>query len=83
VVDIEEFLEAKLAALRCYRSQFVRGPGSVPTLLNDPAYLRRVEVDARAYGQRIGRGAGEPFEIDGAVPIDDPMALLAPGEAHA
>jgi bacillithiol biosynthesis deacetylase BshB1 len=77
VVDIEAFLPAKLAALGCYRSQFERGAGDQPTQLNDPAYLRRIETDARHYGRLIGAAAGEAFVTDGAVAVDDPVQLFA------
>ena len=78
VVDISAELETKLRALGCYRSQFERAAGSTPTLLNDPAWLVRVETDARTFGQLIGCAAGEPFQIDGGVPLTDPVAALAP-----
>lgn len=82
VVDVTAEMETKLQALRCYRSQFERSPGRVGTLLNDPAYLQRVETNARAYGQLIGCGAGEPYGLDGPLPVDDPLALLAPTEGN-
>lgn len=78
IVDISETLDAKLAALRCYRSQFESGPGRRPTVLNDPAWLQRIEANAHHYGARIGRRAGEPYAQDGDVAIDDPTTLLAP-----
>ncbi len=78
VVDVSAVLPLKLEALRCYRSQFEPGPGRVPTLLNDPAYLQRVETNARTYGQLIGCTAGEPYAVDGPVPLVDPVAALVP-----
>lgn len=78
VVDIGAELPTKLAALGCYRSQFERGEESRATILNDPAYLQRVETAARHYGALIGSSAGEPYVMDGAVPLDDPVAALAP-----
>ncbi len=77
VVDIRHELEAKMQALRCYASQFERAAGDTATLLNDPAYLQRIETNAHTYGQLIGSPAGEPYAIDGAVPLDDPIAALA------
>ncbi len=76
VVDVSDVLEVKMQALRCYRSQFERGPGRMATLLNDPSYLQRIETNARTYGQLIGRPAGEPFALDGPVPLADPVAAL-------
>jgi N-acetylglucosamine malate deacetylase 1 len=78
VVDVSAELPAKIAALGCYRSQFERGAGQVATVLNDPGYLERIEIHARHYGQQIGTPAGEPFTIEGAVPVADPVQLLAP-----
>ncbi len=77
VVDIRDELAAKLRSLRCYASQFERHANDAPTLLNDPAYLARIETNARTYGQLIGSPAGEPYRIDGAVRLDDPVAALA------
>lgn len=54
IVDISPFLERKLAILSLYESQFIRGRG-------DRAALLRIETEARGYGARIGRAAGEPF----------------------
>ena len=50
----------------------------MPTLLNDPAYLQRIETQARTYGQLIGCQAGEPYVVEGSVPVDDPVAVFAP-----
>jgi len=77
VVDVSDALAKKLEALRCYRSQFERQGGAVPTHLNDPAFLRRIETDARHYGQLIGVAAGEAYVVDGGVPVDDPVATFA------
>jgi bacillithiol biosynthesis deacetylase BshB1 len=79
VVDIGEFLAVKLAALRCYRSQFERGAGREATHLNDPAYLARIETDARHYGRLAGVAAGEAFVVDGVIPVDDPLRLWPEG----
>ena len=82
VVDISATLEVKLAALRCYRSQFSRDGGTAPTPLNDPAYLRRIEADARHYGHLAGLGAGEPFRVEGAIAVDDPLEFFAVREVQ-
>lgn len=79
VVDVSATLALKLQALRCYRSQFQPTPGRVATFLNDPAYLQRIETNARTYGQLIGKAAGEPYGLDGPVPLQDPVATLAAG----
>ena len=77
VVDISEELDDKMRAIRCYRSQFEVGEGSMATLLNDERFLQRIATDAATYGQLIGCAAGEPYRIDAAVALEDPVAILA------
>ncbi len=77
VVDISAEIDSKLAALRCYRSQFERGAGDVPTVLNDPAHLQRIETAARWYGQQIGAAAGEPYTLERLLRVDDPVQQFA------
>lgn len=56
VVDITPYWERKLAALQCFRSQFIEGrPAQSPTFLDK-------QRDYAAYwGQAIGVAYGEPF----------------------
>jgi bacillithiol biosynthesis deacetylase BshB1 len=77
VVDISDELPDKLKAIRCYRSQFEADEGSVPTLLNGSRFLQRITTNAATYGQQIGCAAGEPFRIEGVVPLEDPLVTLA------
>jgi bacillithiol biosynthesis deacetylase BshB1 len=56
VLDITPFLETKMRALACYRSQFIEGrPSTPPTLLDD------LRDRARYWGWSIGTSYGEPF----------------------
>jgi bacillithiol biosynthesis deacetylase BshB1 len=56
VLDITPYLDAKMKALACYRSQFIEGrPTTPPTLLDD------LRDRARYWGWAIGTGYGEPF----------------------
>ncbi len=56
VLDISEHWERKLAALGCYRSQFVAGrPPESPT------FLDRMRDQAAYWGWSIGTRYGEPF----------------------
>jgi len=83
VVDIGDVLPTKLAALRCYRSQFERRSGSVPTFINDPGYLQRVETMAHAYGQLVGRPAAEPYVTETCLCLDDPLPALSAAREEA
>jgi len=56
VLDISQHWEQKLAAIRCYQSQFVTGREQ-----ERPALLDRLRDEAAYWGSRIGRAYGEPF----------------------
>jgi len=76
VVDITDHIEEKIAAIRCYESQFRRdGPGA-RTPISAPGF----EEDLLAFWRFHGRGAGtlhaEPFEMDGPPALRDPVASL-------
>jgi bacillithiol biosynthesis deacetylase BshB1 len=56
VLDITPFWEQKLAAIACYRSQFIEGrPQDSPTILD------RLRDQAAFWGWAIGKGYGEPL----------------------
>ncbi|MDI6893222.1 MAG: bacillithiol biosynthesis deacetylase BshB1 [Bacillota bacterium] len=61
LVDGSGYLEVKMRALRCHASQFLPGPGRMPTVLNDGHYLARVEHQARYLGASCGRQDAEAF----------------------
>lgn len=56
VLDISEFWERKLAAIRCYHSQFVEGQPTAP-----PTFLDRLRDEAAYWGKTIGVRYGEPY----------------------
>jgi bacillithiol biosynthesis deacetylase BshB1 len=56
VLDISPFLEDKMRAVGCYRSQFIEGrPTEYPTLLDE------IRDRARYWGWTIGTAFGEPL----------------------
>jgi bacillithiol biosynthesis deacetylase BshB1 len=59
LVDIGGHWPAKLAALACYRSQLQRGNGRRATVINDPAFLERIEDRARRWGRQAGTAHAE------------------------
>jgi len=65
VIDITETLEAKLEAMKAYRSQHEVVPG----------ILDQIEAKARAYGSLIGVRYGEAFMRSQAIPIPVSDAL--------
>lgn len=77
IVDISDFLEAKMESIRAHKSQFHNPDSNEPeTRLTGKDFLRKIESDARHYGGLIDVEAGEPFYVWEALNIDDPVALL-------
>lgn len=78
VVDITDFLEEKMAAIRAHRSQFFDPNSKDPqTRLSDKDFLSQLEYRSRFFGGLIGVAAGEPFFVREALNVDDPLALLS------
>lgn len=68
LLDVSTTWEAKQRALACYRSQFQREPGRVPTAINDPAFLAQVADRSRRWGRRAGCAHAEALQVH-AVPV--------------
>ena len=65
VVDISDVIDQKMAAIRCYESQFVTGKSpDFPTALDD------IRDRARYWGWSINRQFGEPLASREAVRVD-------------
>jgi len=56
ILDISEQWEQKLAAIRCYQSQFVQGREKA-----SPSFLDQLRDEAAYWGKTIGVAFGEPF----------------------
>lgn len=77
IVDISDFLEEKMAAIRAHRSQFHDPDSKEPeTRLSSEHYLSELEGRSRYFGSLIGVMAGEPFFVREALNIADPVDLL-------
>jgi len=68
LIDVSSTWDAKQRALACYRSQFQREPGRVPTAINDPAFLAEVGARAGRWGRRAGCSHAEALCLQ-AVPV--------------
>ena len=68
IFDVSSTWQAKLDALACYASQFMRQEGRRETWINDPAFLRKIEERGAAWGRRAGVERGEALTA-GAVPV--------------
>ncbi len=79
IVDVSDVFEAKLDAIRCYASQLhddatvEAGPG---TNIGRPDFIARWEARHRFWGERIGVTYGEPYTVDGPLPVRNPLALF-------
>ena len=81
VVDITSAFDAKVEAIRCYRTQFHHGrtkaaPGERETLLSTPLAMEVFETISRYYGAMIGTRHGEPFLMRETLEIDDPVEFF-------
>ena len=77
VVDISEFLEEKMRAIRAHSSQFYDPNSKEPeTRLTSESFLDELEARSRYFGSMIGTKAGEPFYVREALNVDDPVDLL-------
>lgn len=77
IVDISDFLEEKMAAIRAHRSQFFDPDSSEPeTRLTAKTFLEEIETRSRYFGSLIGVAAGEPYFVREALNVSDPYDLL-------
>ena len=74
VVDVSDYSEQRIAAIRCYGSQLFDPSSDEPsTRLSHPDFLERVETIHAFYGTLIGKKKGEAFHLKGILEIPDPV----------
>ncbi|MFL6227355.1 MAG: bacillithiol biosynthesis deacetylase BshB1 [Pyrinomonadaceae bacterium] len=77
VVDVSEFLEEKMRAIRAHVSQFYREGAEEPeTRISGRDFLSQLEYRMRYYGSLINAAAGEAYYVREALNVEDPVALL-------
>jgi bacillithiol biosynthesis deacetylase BshB1 len=77
VVDVSEFLEEKMRAIRAHVSQFYReGAQETETRISGKDFLSQLEYRMRYYGSLINAAAGEAYYVREALNVEDPVALL-------
>ncbi|WLR53072.1 bacillithiol biosynthesis deacetylase BshB1 [Bacillus tianshenii] len=72
VVDISEYIDTKLDALRCYRSQFMKLADEVETPLNN-GYIESVEARERLFGKEAGVQYAEAFKTKQPILINEDL----------
>src|SRR5215211_6446696 len=77
VVDVSDFVDEKMSAIRAYTSQFYNESSNEPaTRISERGFLPEIEYRMRYFGSLIGVLAGEPFYVREALNVEDPLALL-------
>jgi N-acetylglucosamine malate deacetylase 1 len=77
IVDISEFAEGKMKAIRSHVSQFYQEDSTEKvTRISEKGFLDQIEYRMRYFGSLISVAAGEPFLVREALNVDDPVALL-------
>ena len=69
--DISSVWKLKLEALACYPSQFRRGEGRRATMINDAAFLEKIERRARNWGTLAGVDLAEALCTEAAPVLTD------------
>lgn len=77
IVDVSDFVEAKMRAIKTHASQFYDAESKEPeTRISEAGFLEQIEFRMRYFGSMIGVAAGEAFYVREALNVDDPVALL-------
>ncbi len=71
VLDISEHWEQKLAALKCYESQFVHGRSN-----KSAEFLEQLQTEAAHWGRLINARYGEPFTCREPIGLTNFEALM-------
>lgn len=75
VVDISDTFDAKMAAIKCYASQFDGAKNAGEIFPTGQDLYELIRVQSAHYGSLIRRPYGEPFFTDETLAVDDVLGL--------
>lgn len=77
VIDISEVIEQRMAAVRCYKSQFGKPQTSdFPVRIASEKFLESIEATLKYFGSLIGVAYGEPYTSELPLPTTDLVGLF-------
>jgi N-acetylglucosamine malate deacetylase 1 len=77
IVDVSDFVEEKMTAIKAHASQFYSANSKEPvTRISEKGFLEQIELRMGYYGSLIGVNAGEAFYVREALNVEDPISLL-------
>jgi bacillithiol biosynthesis deacetylase BshB1 len=77
IVDVSDFVDEKMRAIKAHTSQFYSADSKEPqTRISQEGFLDQINFRMKYFGSLIGVASGEPFYVQEALNVEDPYALL-------
>jgi bacillithiol biosynthesis deacetylase BshB1 len=72
IVDISDFWDTKMNAVRAFKTQFYDPSSAEPeTFISNPSFMKMLESRAQEFGHTIGAKYGEGFTVRRILGVDD------------
>lgn len=76
VVDVSDFWETKMNAVRAFKTQFYDPTSDEPeTFISNPGFMKLLESRGQEFGYSIGARYGEGFTVRKVIGVDDIFSL--------
>jgi bacillithiol biosynthesis deacetylase BshB1 len=76
VVDVSDFWETKMSAIRAFKTQFYDPTSNEPeTFISNPSFMKMLESRGQEFGHGIGAKYGEGFTVRRVVGVNDLFSL--------
>ncbi len=77
VVDVSDYWDAKMEAVRAFKSQFYNPDSKEPeTFISSPYFMKLLEARGIEYGSTIGTKYGEGFTVERNIGVDNLFDLI-------